>query len=1321
MGNSSASFFLQQSASVNAVKLNGASPAGKLNKGFPLFQALLSETLANQPSKEKGFISLKTIPKTLEDLQKETQGKIQIAILPKGSVKFDKNGNILVNQQVLEAMKKGSFEATSLQKNSNSLSGENENAVISLEKSGDMKEFLQTIQSLTNQQSALSETGNVVFIFPQTPINNSSNNSDSLQTSANRISLAANKETTGSGANSQDEEISQVLQTLGDKHDVESAVKALHTIAKSTKSPNIADALKEYKSIQAKINTSSTNAAASQEDPKSTEPEENPMPAANGSETLLAAGAVMPGRMILEPLGENKSVRQPAIKKDNKASLQENTQEDVPSADTNDQKFAKTDIKEQKPRVQPASIKPGLPEGFEGLPPEIQAILQQAILAYSKENPAEDANPEILAKETVKQAGASSENNSSKGIGSVVQEPALARPEALHPGILNLQNVAEESVDTETIRAEGIASATAKPIFIETESAKSEKQESKQIQPAAVKPIFIEMESAKSEKQEPKQIQPAAVKPIFIEIESSESGNQESKELKSTVLGSNTKASRIRESITEQNTGKPELNPESITEQIIRKPKTKIENPAELQPLFTAVKKLQENGKMDELLTSISENSSLQNTDALKELLATVTSKTGESLVQEKETGAVDKDNAIDKDSAKKIVTLPVTKPEMNSMPVAPAPVMGFVLMQTQETGENENTDEPKSTPKKQDGFPEFAAMKNPVSFGEKKQITIEKVSISTGNSEQTQTQAQILEEFSKAVKSTKIDNANNPTAQRESKESRIDAVQLGREKIRSTEKRIVQETNSVPNQKPAKEFINLAKPGQQEKNPFDITSSKRTEENQNKTAVSSGNAQDVFKQFISLGENADSENTTAEKDQNDAAPKIPVTGSNTTTSPQRTTAKSKDPFQIFLEQTATEKEIQKELAGNQEPIATTKPPLEILDLENKRLTLPSLTPDALVTPQGRGTIGQVETVKQQAADKKKDINSKEERLTLPKDKRYMLYQVHDEDLPRTMADKKEKVVMVSEVNDLLRASKPFENLNSMQQARNLAGGLEVVAPPKVTGKTDASKDHPAVVAEKTPVNKPEPKVPTPAVSQSNSSVLKESTPKPADFETSLKSLNPEPPQQPVQQVVQNENQAERPVVDYTQNPDAKTAENSNQGNTAAAVTPEQQTAPSSSAQEYTDKIGKMQDSMSRQIIHNVQGSMGSERSFIAIRLEPESLGTLAVHLKMESGKLTANFMAEKESTRALIEKSLGNLKQSFEDSGLKVDRLTVSRESSEIKQPDNSKSDSQSSRFGRSKEEPASQFSREFNQRRRQNAQMKEWKERLTAEDYFA
>lgn len=62
----------------------------------------------------------------------------------------------------------------------------------------------------------------------------------------------------------------------------------------------------------------------------------------------------------------------------------------------------------------------------------------------------------------------------------------------------------------------------------------------------------------------------------------------------------------------------------------------------------------------------------------------------------------------------------------------------------------------------------------------------------------------------------------------------------------------------------------------------------------------------------------------------------------------------------------------------------------------------------------------------------------------------------------------------------------------------------------------------------------------------------------------------------------------------------------------------------------------------------------------LTMRLDPPSLGQLKLEMKMEGGRVTVLLTAANESARSLLRDNLGSLRQSLEDRGLAVDRLTV-------------------------------------------------------------
>jgi flagellar hook-length control protein FliK len=336
--------------------------------------------------------------------------------------------------------------------------------------------------------------------------------------------------------------------------------------------------------------------------------------------------------------------------------------------------------------------------------------------------------------------------------------------------------------------------------------------------------------------------------------------------------------------------------------------------------------------------------------------------------------------------------------------------------------------------------------------------------------------------------------------------------------------------------------------------------------------------------------------------------------------------------------------------------------------------------------------------------------------------KQYAVYTVHQDDLPATSAARKEQVVMVTPHihSDLLTRS--FEQYSHLQQTRNLEQGLSLFSPqyPQMgnassqDSKRGGSNPHPGSEPASAKTGGTD-SIPASAAAKEQSSGgenpsdrgmanKKEEWPTPNLNQTHSHAASSEPAG----------GDAPKPSAPAPTAPGG-----SGHSSMGSNPTLAQETEGTTSTQETIDRILKMQDSVSQQIVHSIQGSLGSSRSFISLRLNPQSLGSLSIHLKMESGKLTASLAAEKETTRALIEKNVSALRSSLDEAGIKVDRIAIVREAQEVKQTDNNKSDSNAHRFGRSKEETAHQFSRDQQQRRRQ-ANGNEWKEQFSAQDYF-
>lgn len=152
----------------------------------------------------------------------------------------------------------------------------------------------------------------------------------------------------------------------------------------------------------------------------------------------------------------------------------------------------------------------------------------------------------------------------------------------------------------------------------------------------------------------------------------------------------------------------------------------------------------------------------------------------------------------------------------------------------------------------------------------------------------------------------------------------------------------------------------------------------------------------------------------------------------------------------------------------------------------------------------------------------------------------------------------------------------------------------------------------------------------------------------------------------------------------------------------ALAMTPD---APQTNP-EISERVAKTQEAMAQQIVRGIQGAIGSERSFVGIRLHPASLGRIYVQLTLDGSGLSAQITAQKESTRALLENNLSQLRASFEDQNIRVERMAVSRESLENR----SQQDQQRQGQGRQQETDGRQQQSDSSDGRRQSRRSNLW-----------
>ena len=79
------------------------------------------------------------------------------------------------------------------------------------------------------------------------------------------------------------------------------------------------------------------------------------------------------------------------------------------------------------------------------------------------------------------------------------------------------------------------------------------------------------------------------------------------------------------------------------------------------------------------------------------------------------------------------------------------------------------------------------------------------------------------------------------------------------------------------------------------------------------------------------------------------------------------------------------------------------------------------------------------------------------------------------------------------------------------------------------------------------------------------------------------------------------------------------------------------------------------------QVVKHLAMQVNGENSEVRIKLQPESLGEVTVHVKMESGKMQAQIDVSQAGVKSALEMQLPQLRQSLSERGIDVQRLDVS------------------------------------------------------------
>ena len=83
-----------------------------------------------------------------------------------------------------------------------------------------------------------------------------------------------------------------------------------------------------------------------------------------------------------------------------------------------------------------------------------------------------------------------------------------------------------------------------------------------------------------------------------------------------------------------------------------------------------------------------------------------------------------------------------------------------------------------------------------------------------------------------------------------------------------------------------------------------------------------------------------------------------------------------------------------------------------------------------------------------------------------------------------------------------------------------------------------------------------------------------------------------------------------------------------------------------------------------RQIMDYMRIQVKADTSNLEMQLHPESLGSLHIQIASKAGMVTANFIAQNEAVKAALESQIVQLRESFEQQGVKVEAIEVTVQS---------------------------------------------------------
>jgi len=88
-----------------------------------------------------------------------------------------------------------------------------------------------------------------------------------------------------------------------------------------------------------------------------------------------------------------------------------------------------------------------------------------------------------------------------------------------------------------------------------------------------------------------------------------------------------------------------------------------------------------------------------------------------------------------------------------------------------------------------------------------------------------------------------------------------------------------------------------------------------------------------------------------------------------------------------------------------------------------------------------------------------------------------------------------------------------------------------------------------------------------------------------------------------------------------------------------------------------------------RQIMDYMRIQVKPDMSNLEMQLHPESLGTVQIHVASKGGMVTAQFIAENEAVKSVLESQMIRLQEIFEEQGIKVNSIEVNVQAHEFEQ----------------------------------------------------